>query len=210
MSAAVVGLVVGDDPSAWSAIGFTVDGDRLAVGSVDVRLVGDHGGRGVLGWTLCASSDGDRPAAIDGIPTEWSDTPPRAISVVHPNGVDGLDHVVVMTPDVDRTVRACTELAMVARRERLAGTERHPMRQVFVRHGEVIIEIVGPRDAPSEPTGPATLWGLACNSADLDATAAHLGDRLGSVRAAVQDGRRIASLRHAEVGISVPMAFMSR
>ena len=43
---------------------------------------------------------------------------------------------------------------------------------------------------------------------DLDATARYLGDRLGTVKDAVQPDRRIASLRK-EAGLAVPMAFMS-
>jgi hypothetical protein len=52
-------------------------------------------------------------------------------------------------------------------------------------------------------------WGLAFTVRDLDACAALLGDTLGSVKAAVQTGRRIATLRHTDVGLTVPIAFMS-
>ncbi|MEA2424509.1 MAG: hypothetical protein QOH13_919, partial [Thermoleophilaceae bacterium] len=45
-------------------------------------------------------------------------------------------------------------------------------------------------------------------TADMDVTAAALGDRLGSPRDAVQQGRTIATLGR-EAGSSVPLAFMS-
>jgi hypothetical protein len=44
--------------------------------------------------------------------------------------------------------------------------------------------------------------------ADLDATAALLGDLLGAPKVAVQPGRRIATVR-ADAGLGVPVAFMS-
>jgi hypothetical protein len=52
------------------------------------------------------------------------------------------------------------------------------------------------------------LWGLALRTADMDVTAAALGDRLGEPRPAVQEGRTIATLKR-EAGSSVPIAFMT-
>ena len=80
------------------------------------------------------------------------------------------------------------------------------MQQVFLRPGEAVIEVVG----PPEPTGggKARFFGLAFTVADLDATAALLGDLLGAPKVAVQPGRRIATVR-ADAGLGVPVAFMS-
>ena len=80
------------------------------------------------------------------------------------------------------------------------------MRQIFFRLGPVILELVGP-PAP-DGDGPARFWGIAFTVTDLDATARYLGDRLGTVKDAVQPGRRIASLRK-EAGLALPIAFMS-
>ena len=44
---------------------------------------------------------------------------------------------------------------------------------------------------------------------DLDATAERLGELLGAPKDAVQTGRRIAGLRGAQVGITIPIAVMS-
>lgn len=44
---------------------------------------------------------------------------------------------------------------------------------------------------------------------DIDALAQALGTKVGRVKDAVQPGRRIVTLRHQELGISVPIAFMS-
>ncbi|MBV9662995.1 MAG: glyoxalase, partial [Actinobacteria bacterium] len=61
-----------------------------------------------------------------------------------------------------------------------------------------------------DPTGdgPARFYGLAFTVADLDATAAYLGDRLRPAKDAVQPGRRIATLDKS-AGSSVAIAFMS-
>ncbi len=54
----------------------------------------------------------------------------------------------------------------------------------------------------------ARLWGISFLVADMDATAAFLGDLLGTPRDAVQPGRRIATLRR-EAGLGPAIAFMS-
>jgi hypothetical protein len=80
------------------------------------------------------------------------------------------------------------------------------MRQVFFRPGEAIIELVGP--PTPEGTAPARFFGLAFTVADLDATAAYLGEHLGQPKDAVQPGRHIATVRSA-AGLGVPVAFMT-
>jgi hypothetical protein len=83
------------------------------------------------------------------------------------------------------------------------------MRQVFFWAGDVIVELIGPdRDEPV--TDEATsFFGLALVADDLDATASRLGELLSTPKDAVQPGRRIAGLRGARVGITVPVAVMS-
>jgi hypothetical protein len=81
------------------------------------------------------------------------------------------------------------------------------MKQVFFRLGEVILELVGQPEATGD--GPPGFFGLAITVDDLDALAGQLGDRLGTIKDAVQEGRRIATLRHRDIGMSVATAFMS-
>jgi hypothetical protein len=202
-------LVVGDEPAAWAAAGFAVDGDGTCrVGPVRILLAGPGGGRHLRSWSLRDLPAG-APAAVDGIPTAASARRPPE-PAAHPNGAVAVDHVVVRSPDVDRTAAAVTAAAGVeVRRVRHAGGDP-PVRQVFFRLGEVVLELIGPEEPDRSDPRPARLWGLAHTVADLDATAALLGDRLGPVRDAVQPGRRIATLRHRELGLSVPTAFMSR
>lgn len=213
----LVELAVADDPGAWSAHGFTVGDDGVCrVGGVRIRLTGGGvPGRGIVGWSLagCTLAGDD----VDGVPTTAAtgagpvpgdpptlgDVAPAHVAPAHPNGTLAIDHVVLVTPDLDRTTAAVESLGLEARRTREAGGGRL---QRFFRLGEVILEVVG----PAEPSGrgPARLWGLAFTVADLDATAGHLDARIGPARPAVQAGRRIATLRAGDQ-VSVPVAFMS-
>jgi hypothetical protein len=224
--ATLVEVTVGDDPQGWSATGFAVgDGGGCRVGGVNIRLVGAGDRRGVLGWTLAGDAVGIGDAGdVDGLPTAVASTAahptateptaaPRTATVgppsrgsAHPNGTIALDHLVVVTPDLDRTTAALAALGLDPRRTREAGRGRL---QRFFRLGEVILEVVGPATPAGD--GPASFWGLAFTVADIDATAAHLGDRAGPPRPAVQPGRRITTLRKdgATGGVSVPLAFMS-
>jgi hypothetical protein len=201
---AIESLDVAGEPEAWGKAGFSVDADgSCRTGRVHLRISPGAGEKGVVAWTVAGLDDaGDDPISIDGLPTsEGTDGP--AEPAQHPNGVTHIDHLVVTTPDLERTVGALRAQGFAERRTR----EAVEVRQTFFRLGEVILEVVG-RDRPSG-TGPARFFGLAFTVADLDATAALLGEGLGPVKGAVQPGRRIATLRHEDYGITVPVAFMS-
>ena len=115
------------------------------------------------------------------------------------------------TPDLDRTTGALRSAGLDFRRLREEPTPGGAPRQAFFRLGETILEVVQAPDGTkiaADPAGPARLWGISFGVADLDATAAFLGDRLGPPRDAVQQGRRIATLRR-EAGLGPAIAFMS-
>jgi len=196
---------VADPPEPWSRAGFTVDADAVCrVGGVGIRLTGRVGGAGLVGWSLRGV-----PADVtdvDGVPTMSRDAP-RVSPATHPNGVVAVDHVVLLSPDVDRTVNALAGLGVRPRRERDGELGGQAIRQVFFRLGEVIVEVVGAPHA--EGDGPATLWGLTYVVADVEATAKALGDRTSPVKDAVQPGRRITTLRHRDFGMSVRTALIS-
>ena len=183
-------LAIADDPAAWQDAGFDVDGEGCCrIGRVDVHVAGADAGRGIVSWTL---GDGD-------------DRPPAE---AHPNGTVTIDHLVLTTPDPERTIATLEGQGMVHRRTRLPDDYDQPMRQDFFRLGEVILELIGPRAPdPGAADRPDRLYGLALTVGDLEATAAFLGDRLGRVKDAVQEGRKIATLRRGVAAI--PIAFMS-
>ena len=201
-------ILVGDPPDAWAAAGFAVDDDGTCrIGTVRVRLVGRDGGKRILGWSLRDAPPARLAAgSLDGLATTTSDAEP-ATPAEHPNGATHIDHVVLLSPDLARTAAAIEGLGLDRRGERDSDTYGAPMRQVFYRLGEVILELVGSPDAAGE--GDPGFFGLAITVTDLDATAALLGEHLGRAKDAVQEGRRIATLRHREVGMSVATAFMS-
>lgn len=207
-------LTVADEAAAWAALGFAVDGDACWIGDVRLRFAGREAGRGIVGWTLCGAAS----AELDGLATELAgaravDDDPENAGPAHPNGVTAIDHVVVITPQLDRTVVALRAGGLDLRRIREQPTPAGAPRQAFFRLGAEIVEVVQAPDEAIERTGgpdrPAIFWGLALRVPDLPGAVARIGgDRVSEIRAAVQPGREIASLRKA-AGLTVPVALMT-
>ncbi|HET9077946.1 MAG TPA: VOC family protein, partial [Acidimicrobiales bacterium] len=177
-------LAVADRPELWADLGFAVAGGGSRVGGTWIQL--GVPGRGVTGWGIEGAG---RLAELPGCPPGTAAAP--ALSD-HANGVIALDHVVVTTPNLARTVSAFEAAGMPLRRTRPAGAPGRPLVQAFFKLENTVVEVVGEPDA-ARP-GPAGFYGLAFTVADLEATAARLGDRLRPARDAVQPGRRIATL----------------
>jgi hypothetical protein len=184
-------LALADTPGAWAELGFAVEDERCRVGDVTLAL-----GAPAFAWTL-----GD----VDGLPSVAA--PAAGAPVEHPNGALAVDHLVVATPNLDRTLAALAAAGFDLRRTRDAEMGGRPLRQAFYRAGEPVLEVVGPPDAAGD--GPAGFWGLTIVVADLDALAERLGERLGPVHDAVQPGRRIGSVTRA-AGLSTRLAFMDQ
>lgn len=207
MSADLDQILVADPPTAWTAAGFTVDPDGVCrIGHVRIRLVGRDRGTGIVGWSwrgLSGTLDG---GDLDGVPTTASERAP-AEPATHPNGVVAIDHVVLLSPDLRRTVDALASIGAQPRRERDGELGGRPVRQIFYRFGDVILEVVGSPETPAP--GPSTLWGITYVVPDVDAAAAYFGDAATSPKDAVQPGRRIITLRHRDLGMSVRTALIS-
>ncbi|MEW2478580.1 glyoxalase [Mycobacterium sp. NPDC049093] len=211
MTVTVDELEVADSPGAWTQAGFSVDpggdaGPVCRVGGVRIRLVGRDRGTGIVGWSLRGLPADGTFEDVDGIPTARSITA-TAQAGSHTNGVTAIDHIVLLTADLGRTIASMAAIGEKPRRERDTELGGRRMRQVFFRFGEVIIEVVGSPETASD--GPSTLWGITYTVADIDATAAFFGDRTGPVKDAVQPGRRITTLRHRDLGMSVHTAVIS-
>ncbi len=198
----------------WAACGFAVADRACLLGTVRMRFAGAHaqdGGRpaaGILGWSLRGAGS----AELDGLPTAISHAPAPPAAPVHPNGVVAIDHVVAMSPDLDRTVAALRAAGLDLRRVRDEPTPAGAPRQAFFRLGREILEVVQePREAVERgggPDRPARLWGLAMVVEDLQRAVASLAPHVSEVRAAVQPGRQIATVRRS-AGLAVPLALMS-
>jgi len=197
-------LHVGDSAAVWRSAGFAVDPDGCCrVGAVRIRLTGTGGG--ITGWSLRGLPAGFG-RELDGIPTTRS-TSGAVPPAEHANGVTAIDHLVIFSPDLARTVSALSAAGEPPRRTRDGQLGGRSIRQVFFRFGEVTIEVVGPPD--SAATGAASLWGVTYTVADIDVTAAFFGEMTGPVKDAVQPGRRISTLRHTQLGMSVRTALIS-
>lgn len=171
------------------------------VGTIRLQL-GAGGATGITGWALRGVPSGP----IDGLATIASDAPPRAPAPAHPNGAIGVDHVVVATPDLERTLAELAARGFDLRRTRDAGPH---LRQAFYVIGDALLEVVGPPAAEPGTAGqPARFWGLTLVVDDLDAACARLGDLAGEPRDAVQPGRRIATVARA-AGLGTPLALMT-
>lgn len=204
-SARISELVIGGSRANWAQVGINFSRDGVfAVGGLVLRI-DELLLPGLHSWSL--SNIGSAVSSIDGIPT--TQVPVRTqLAAVESNEFVlkplGVDHVVVNTPDLERTSRALHEATGAElKRIRDAG---NGMRQGFHRLGEVIVEIVS---APSISTGSASLWGFVLNVADVNEVATFLGpDVLSPPKPAVQKNRLIATFRGA-VGLGVPVALMS-
>lgn len=207
----VEALLIEGDVDRWRSLGLTVtdDGEVPLVGT-SLRLLraapeaASPGG--IVGWTLSGIGEpDDRPSFdVDGLATTAVDAgPPRYAD--HELGAVGLDHVVVLTGDLERTSAAVGEVTgCELKRVREVGT----MRQGFHRigGGGLIVEIV---ERPEVDADTASFWGVVVNVEDLDAACSLLGEgRISAPRDAVQPGRRIATVRE-DVGLGVPLALMT-
>ncbi len=210
-------LQLADDPARWAALGFDVRDGVCQIATVRLRFADPSNtsqARGIVGWSLRDLTDAalSPEGELDGLPTTISRRPLPAPAPTHPNGVLAIDHVVAASPDLDRSVAALRAAGLDLRRVREQPTPAGAPRQAFFRLGQEILEVIQEPDEVVAQGGgvdrPARFWGLALQVEDLDATVATLGEHAGEARAAVQPGRRIASVRRS-AGLAVALALMS-
>lgn len=206
----VAEFVIGGLTDPWAAIGihFSSD-DRANVGNTWLRCDSQLS-PGLHSWALC-DAPRDIPS-IDGLITTYVDDVPtlnmgstNEASNSFQLAIAGVDHVVVNTPDLQRTSDAlATVTGEPLKRTRDAG---NGAQQGFHRLGGVIVEIVS---SPHMAAGPARFWGLVFVVDDIDDVFNHVGpDVLSPPKPAVQPGRNIATFRSA-AQLGVPCALMTR
>jgi len=172
-------IVLGDPPEAWEALGFDVHDGIVAVGEERLQLTGRGGG--ILEVT--APLEADEP---DGLPLR-NGTLHEPQPSAHLNGAFAVDHVVVLTGSLDRTVAALQDAGLDLR--------RRDERMAFLRLGSYILEVVERGD------DPARFWGLVVVVDDPESVPG-----AGPAKNAVQPGRRIATVK----GLGTALAVMSR
>ena len=203
--AALASITIGDTEQSWRDAWFDVEAGWCRIGDISIELVGVAGPRGIRSIGL-HGIERDR-GEIDGLPFHRAEPGVEIGAGDHSNGATVIDHLVVMTPDCDRTTDALQANDIELRRVRTFDIDGSTRRQSFFWLGATILELVG--DDTAHGAGPAVPWGLAISVADIDTTCAALGPAISEPRVAVQTGRRIATLRHRDLGISVPIAFMT-
>lgn len=207
-------------PTTWSDLGFVVVDDRitldnlvLVVGSPEPRLALDPVPDGVGDWLglpvrpISGQRHGGQTSA-----DEAGTTSATSATTATPNRITGVDHIVIMTPEERSTVESIAMLGWEIRRERLSTIAGVDAVQRFVWAGAVLLEIVTPvarnQESDEEPVA-AQVWGVSFASSDLDETVSFLGPRSGPPRAAVQPGRRIATLQRGVVDHRLHVAIMT-
>jgi hypothetical protein len=125
--------------------------------------------------------------------------PPGGAAPAHPNGALAVDHVVAFTDDLARTAAAVEAAGLPLRRVR--RPPEVPAPAAFLPAGTLVVEVV-------ETGVPPSWWGLVVAVADIDAAVDGLAGLVGAPRAAVQAGRRIATVR-PEAGLSAALALMT-
>lgn len=216
------------DAGPWARLGFTVVDDACRIGEVVLRFADPGmGERRIASWMLTGVGAGGREVRagsslnIDGLATEVAAAGPGPGDRSpgdHANGALLVDHVVVTTPDLDRTFAALERVGLELRRVRDAGPAPQAMgqsgmpdpqlRQGFYRLGASILEVVGPDRRGPQADGPAAFWGMVIVVGDLEACARLAPEHVGVPRDAVQPGRRIATVRRS-AGLGLPLAFIT-
>ena len=129
-------VVVGDEPGSWATAGFTVHDDRVRIGST--TIVCDPGvGHGIATVGIDGLTD-----TVDGLPIGLVDAPVTP-AAEHHNRVTGFDHLVAMSPSIDRTADALIDAGLQRRRTRRFEVGGETRRQDFFWLGDVILELVG-------------------------------------------------------------------
>ena len=210
MGSIVRGLGIRAAPSLLRDLGFASDLSPAALlPNLSLHVGEEHSSAPSL------LVDGNDPLgdSLDGIPCTKIDQLKQTNELCHPNGVTRCDHIVVRTPDWARTASAFEKAGW---QEALVRDDVYPgTRLSFFRVGSkgnrLTLELVAPLSKkPSKEEKPARIWGVtwvAGGGLDMVASALGGGFKLSEGKAAIQPGRRIATLRGDAGGLA--MAFMT-
>ena len=217
-TARVEWLTIAGDLDTWRSLGLSATDDGLIpLFGTALRIVSPEtaaaktGGMGatpedvqagIVGWAL--SGIDDTTTSIAGLTTTVVEQL-APIFATHSLGARSIDHVVVMTGELESTTG---DVARATGCELKRIREVGKIRQGFHRigRGGLIVEVVQHED---DKRSVAEFWGLVIIVEDLDAACARLGpDRVGEPKDAVQPGRRIATIRSC-VGLGTAVALMS-
>ena len=205
-TARVEWLTIAGDIDTWRSLGLSATDDGLIpLFGTALRIVSPEAEdvpAGIVGWAL--SGIDDTTTSVAGLATTVVEQL-APIFATHSLGARSIDHVVVMTGDLESTTG---DIALATGCELKRIREVGKIRQGFHRigRGGLIVEVVQHED---DDRSAAEFWGLVIIVEDLDEACAQLGtDRVGEPKDAVQPGRRIATIR-LSVGLGTAVALMS-
>ena len=205
-TARVEWLTIVGDIDTWRSLGLSATDDGLIpLFGTALRIVSPDAEdvpAGIVGWAL--SGIDEATTSIAGLTTTVVEQL-APIFATHSLGARSIDHVVVMTGDLEQTTG---DVALATGCELKRIREVGKIRQGFHRigRGGLIVEVVQHED---DDRSAAEFWGLVIIVEDLDEACAQLGaDRVGEPKDAVQPGRRIATIR-SSVGLGTAVALMS-
>ncbi len=119
-------------------------------------------------------------------------------------GVEALDHVVVMSPDLESSRHLYADI--LGLRLALDRTfEERGTRILFFRVGGVTVEVAASLSESARPHQPDRLWGLAYRVRDLEAASARLlaaGFDVSEVRKGAKRGTRVCTVRRQTHGVA--------
>ena len=148
------------------------------------------------------------PAATHGVSIALAERTGRFAAKPAPaDGVVGLDHVVINTPNPDRAVALYgARLGLDFRLDR--ANPQWGSRLMFFRCGGAVVEIGARLGAEQSPDGPDRLSGLAWRVADADAAQSRLakaGFDVSEVRVGRKPGTSVFTVRNGTGGVPTLM-----
>ena len=194
---ALARVLVAGGSAPWRRAGFDCSESGFRAGEVAVLL-----GSGAQSPLLVFEPD---LGTLEGAAGPGDGEDMRSLSAAHPNGVCGVDHVVVRTGDVARGSSLLADSGLELLGSRQADIGEMQVEQRFHRAGPCLIELVGPSGEGGD-AGMA-VWGVTFVTTRIDSLPALEPPPVASIRDAVQPGRRIATAL-PEVGLPTRVAFM--
>jgi hypothetical protein len=230
---------IADSAAAWSGAGFGIkDGSYAEFGEIRLWFQGEGVGRGAIGgkrgvtaWSFANLNINSNPqcdelCSIPLLPRSeivvgtgagagagaGAGTGVVSYAASHPNGVAGIDHIVLRTACPDWVESEFLLHGIKKRRENI--NSKLGFRYSFYRPSNTILEVVskiskyeGASDGCDRPK--AYIWGITFATHDIEFTHNKLKGLTKPPWDAVQAGRRITTLNTNAVDISTKVAFIS-
>ena len=141
-------LNINGDPILWEKLGFHVENSVIALGEMSVHLYDKPTPFRLLSFF---NSESDEVTGVDDIPVIVNKVSNTAVAD-HPNGVYGVDHIVLVSPDASAAEEAFAEMGIAKKKQMQQGNNTLS----FYRPSNVTIEVITPPKGSSE-TNESTL-----------------------------------------------------